>query len=135
MNWVTQPTDVIVGPLALKASGAEAVSTDNTAVEIGKGQYRIDFVVTAIDVASTDEFYNLNLEVNTRAATTTWKILGSVCIGTDGATAQDADDTTGTYSLIVNNPYDYQIRVASKIAGTSPSITYAVNAYPLARKA
>jgi hypothetical protein len=125
------PTGMNIGGLALKASGAVTSSTQETAVIVGKGKFRIVTTVTAVDVASTDEGYVVNLEANTAAATSTWFTLATLLAGGATTVWKMPSVVIGTYVTIVENPYDYQVRVTTTCLASGSSITFSVDAYPV----
>lgn len=127
----TFPTEMNLGGTALKASGAVTSSTQETAVFVGKGKFRIVTTVSAVDVAGTDEGYVVNLEANTAAVTGTWFKLATLVAGGATAVWKQPSIVIGTYVTIVQNPYDYQVRVTTTSLAASSSITFAVDAYPV----
>jgi len=126
-------------PVTLRASatttGASTKNTD-TAVLLGKGKYRVVTDVTVIETAGNDEGYTIVLEANTRAATSTWYEIGTIGhFGAAEVTGRAADDAADEYEIIVDNPYDYQVRVVTyKIGSTPTGITFSVKAYALSDK-
>ena len=135
MAYITRDNENEVGGVVLKASTTETSSTDTAGVTIGKGRYEIDVTISAIDVASGDEFYGILIEGNTEKDTTTWETLAANRFGHSSVNSTGVSDSATTYKFIVDNPLDYQLRVSSVIGGTSPSITYAVTAYRVPRRA
>jgi len=137
MIIATWTPDGKVGPFALKASGALTASANGTAYEVGKGKFRIVTAVTAIVVTANTEHYTVVIEANSRAASTVWNEIGvAFSGGAKEVTGRSADDAADEYEIIVDNPYDYQIRVTHYIVGSSDvSITDSVKAYPLDIKA
>lgn len=135
-NVATWSPDCKLGAVALKAAGLEAASTNSTAVEVGKGKFRAVLTWTACEVDTGDEFYNIVIEANTRAVTGTWKKIASLgCYGCAALTSDTVTPAAGAYEMIVDNPYDYQVRVTSYIRGTfGTGMNYSVDAYPLADK-
>lgn len=128
----TFPTEMNLGGLALKASSAVTASAQSSGVFVGKGKFRIVTTVTAVDVAGTDELYCIDLEANTAAATSTWFTLATLLSGGHTTVAKKPTLVAGTYVTIVENPYDYQVRVTTTItAGSTASITFSVDAYPV----
>lgn len=125
------PTGMLIGGTALKASGAVTASTQETAVEIGKGKFKIVTTVTAVDVASTDEGYVINLEASTRATPATWFTLATLLAGGATAVWKMPGIIIGTYVTIVENPYDYYVRVTTTCLASGSSITFSVDAYPV----
>lgn len=125
-----------LGAVTLEASAAHATNDAvGTAVFIGKGKKRIVTDATVVKVSGNNEMYLITLEANTIAATTTYKTIATLFAGGDtSVTGRDTDDVLDSQEIIIDNPYDYQVRVRSNMVGSSPSITYSVNAYPLGSK-
>lgn len=126
-----------LGGVTLKSAGLVAADTSETAVEIGKGKYRIVLTWTACEVASNDELYNVVLEANTRNATSTYyKVAPLGAYGALEVTGDEADTpSTGTMEVIADNPLDYQMRVRTYVNGTiATGINFSVTAYPLGSK-
>lgn len=118
--------------LALKAAALVAADTAETGVEVNRGWMMIEIVWTACEIASGDEFYNVQIQFNTRAATSTWLDGPNVAFGNaallGGAAATAA---TGRMVFGVFNPYDYQARVNTWVTGTiATGMNFAVNAFP-----
>lgn len=119
--------------LALKAAGLIAADTAETGVFIGRGWQIIEIVWTACEIATGDEFYNVQFQFNTLAATTTWVDGPNVAFGNaallGGAAATAA---TGRMLLAIFNRKDYQVRVNTWVTGTiATGFNYAVNAFPM----
>jgi hypothetical protein len=133
MSIATWSPDGKLGAVALKAAGLVAASATETAVEVGKGKFRIVSNITAIETASNNEMYNVVLEANSRSATTTWNEIGTLFArGASETTGRSADDSTDEEEIIVDNPYDYQVRVHTYVVGSiSTGINYTVDAYYL----
>jgi hypothetical protein len=127
----TFSTDMNLGGIALKASGAVTASTQETAVFLGKGKFRIVTVVSAVDVAGTDEGYVVNLEADSSAAAATYFEIATLLAGGATTVWKKPSIVTGTYVTIVENPYDYNVRVTTTILAGSSSITFSVTAYPV----
>lgn len=136
MNWATYEDPIgHGGGVALNAAGLIEVDTTATAVEVGKGMYKFVAVVTAIEVASNDEIFSIDIEANTRAATSTWKTIASISLGVSEITGRTADDAAGTYVFYGENPNDYQIRCHTKLSGSvATGINYTLSVYPLGLK-
>ncbi len=137
-NVASWPADEKLGGTTLRASAVCITTENGTSYELGKGKFRIVLTWTACDVDTTDEFYHPYIEANTRYATSTYYKIGSM--GVYGAAAVTSDTVTpsaGSFEMIVDNPYDYQIRACCKVRGTpgTTGLTYSVVAYPLGRKA
>lgn len=135
MAYATWQNDGKLGGVELKAAGAETSSTAQSGVVVGKGKMRVVTTITAIDTAGNDEHYTVVLEANTAAVTGTWYELGVLFSGGDSTTTgRSSDDTADELEIIIDNPYDYQVRVRSYMIGGTTSLTYSVNAYPLLDK-
>ena len=121
------------GGVTLQAAGLVTASAQNTAVAAGRGWYKIVCTVSAVEVASNDERYAIDIEANTADTTGTWFRLATVLdIGAAEVTGRQADDTTGTYVAAVFNPNDYQIRAVNHVLGTiATGFNCVVKAYPL----
>lgn len=130
--------DELLGGVTLRASANVQGSTINadSGVEVGKGRYALKVVVTVLDITSNDEHYIIDLQANTRSATSTWEDIGTaVCLGPVETTGRAADSATGTYWYIFENPNDYQIRAVTYLIGsTAGGITWAGTLYALPRK-
>jgi len=133
LSIATWSPDGKLDGVALKSAGAITSDTTEDAVELGKGKYRLVLAITAIDVNATDDLYTVFVDANTRNATSTWKrVTPKMCFGHSTATGDDASDSTDTYEIIVDNPYDYQLRVTTDVVGTvSTGINYTLTAYRL----
>ena len=111
--------------LVLKDAGLVAsTTTESTILDLGEGLVDAFLVidVTALEVASTDEIYNICLEASNVAAMTS----GSVCLTNTemgNATAPaDADTATGRFIIPFRNEqngtiYRY-VRLYTEVAGT-----------------
>lgn len=121
-----------LGGQVSKAAGAITASAAHTALEFAKCKFVAEIDWTACDVSSADELYIVTIEANTHAATTTWTVIGYLlAIGATASVASSGDATaTGQVRAAFDNPYDYQVRAHSYLAGTTPSITSAINFYP-----
>lgn len=126
-----------LGGVALKAAGLITADGTETGVELGKGKYRIVLTTTAVEIASNDELYVVELEANTRYATSTYYTIGTVAVlGASEVTGRDTDTAAAdSYEVIVDNPYDYQVRVRYYVNGTiATGCNFSVTAYPLLSK-
>jgi len=131
MAYATWINDNKLGPVTLLASVAETASTASFSnVEVGKGKMRVVTKYTAIDTIGTDEHYTVVLEANTRAVTGTWYEIGTLLsVGAAATTGRSGADTADEVEIIVDNPYDYQVRVRSYMVGATTSLTYSVLGY------
>lgn len=124
--------------LSLKAAGLIAADTNGSGVTVGRGLFLIRVKTTAVEIASNDEIYNLAIEANTAAATSTWKSLGPnvvlSCLEANGGQG-DSDDALDIV-FAVFNPYDYQIRYSLYVAGSiATGANFTVDAYPVQQAA
>ena len=131
MAIATWSPDGKLGPVVLKAAGLVAATTNETAVYVGKGKMRIVTAITAIEVASNNELYISVIEASDRSATTTWREIGTLFArGAKEVTGRTADDSTDEEEIIIDNPYDYNVRVTTYVVGSiATGINYSVNAY------
>jgi len=139
MAWtpVTRINDNKLGGVTLKAAGAITTDTTSTAVEIGKGKFRVVTTWSTCTVAANDELYHVVLEANTRSATSTWYELQTLAVlGAYEANGRQSDNaSTGSVETIVDNPLDYQVQVRTYVNGTEAGgCNFAVVAYPLGSK-
>ena len=121
------------GGVVLKAAGLVAADTAETGVFLGRGWHVINLVWTACEAATNDEFYNVQFQANTAAATSTWLDLPNVAFG-DTLLLGGAAETsaTGDMAFAIFNPYDYQVRVNTWVTGTiATGMNFAVTAYPI----
>lgn len=126
-----------LGGVTLKAAGLVAADKSETAVTIGKGKYRIVLATTAVEIADNDELYVVELEANTLNATSTYYTIATLAVlGALEVTGRDTDSSAAeTYEIIVDNPYDYQVRVRTYVNGTvATGVNFSVVAYPLMSK-
>jgi len=132
MAVATWSPDGKLGGVEIVASTAFTGDTTNSdGVTVGKGKMRIVVAVTAIEVASSNELFNIDIEANTEAASTTWYRIGNLCLGAAEVTGRAADDAIDEYEFIVDNPYDYQIRATTYVVGSvATGITFSITAYP-----
>lgn len=117
--------------VALKSAGAITSTTNETAVTLGKGRYRLYVNITAIDDDAADDLYHILIQANTESATSTWyELTPKMCFGNSTATGDSTSDSTDTFDIIVDNPYDHQMRVRTIVKGTvTTGINYTVDAY------
>ena len=134
MNWSTNYGDPVGagGGTEIRATGLTDVDETGTSYEVGKGRYKIVIVVSAIEIASNDENYNIDIEANTRAATSTYKTIGGLSLGPTEMTGRSSDDTIGTYVILIDNPNDHQIRTHVRLVGSvATGINFVATVYPL----
>ena len=121
------------GGVTLKAAGLVAADTAETGVFVGKGWMIIDLTWTASEIASGDEFYNVQFQFNTQAAASTWLDDINIAFG-NAALLGGAAATTAAGQMIfgLHNPYDHQVRVNTWVTGTiATGFNFAVTAYPM----
>lgn len=110
--------------LIMKAAGLVAASADGSIIDLGEGLVDGFLVidVTAVEVASTDEYYTISLEGSTVAAMTSAsvclakKVMGNVVV------PMDDDTTTGRYVIPFRNEENGEIqryvRLSTLVSGT-----------------
>jgi len=64
LTIATWSPDGKLGAVSLKAASAVTSDTTETAVEVGKGKFRLVIAITAIDVDTADDLYMVLLEAN-----------------------------------------------------------------------
>jgi hypothetical protein len=136
-NIATWPNDCKLGAYTLKSAALIAADTTGTSYELGKGKFRVVVTWTACEVDNNNELYNIVLEANTRAATSTYYKIGALgAYGAAEVTGDTADTaTSGAYECIIDNPYDYQVRYRVYVNGTMTNgMNFSVIAYPVATK-
>jgi len=138
MAIATWSPDGKIAPFEIKASAnvKGSTKTSGTAYEVGKGKFRAVTAITVLDVDDSDEHYTMVVEANTRADTSTWYEIGVLFSGgAHETTGRTADDAADEYEIIIDNPYDYQVRVVTYLIGsTDTGITSSVKLYALDRK-
>lgn len=100
----TFPTDLFDANIEIKAAGLIATTTEHTAIDLGSaaGVGKVVIDITAIEIASNDELYRI--EIQGSADNTTFYSLGSILVGpTEVLTADDPDTTVGRELLYFNN--------------------------------
>ena len=119
--------------LLLAASAAHTTAqTDvgSTILDLGAGLVEGYLIidVTAIDVASTDEYYVISLEGSNVAAMTSGSVELAVSRQGNVTAPGDADTAVGRFAVPFRNEqngttYRY-VRLSTAVAGTTPSITF-----------
>ena len=119
--------------LLLAASAAHTTAqTDvgSTIIDLGAGLVHGFLVidVSAIDVASTDEYYVISLEGSNVAAMTSGSVELAVSRQGNVTAPGDADTAVGRFAVPFRNEqngttYRY-VRLSTAVAGTTPSITF-----------
>jgi len=136
MATVRSRNFVVDTNLQLKASAAVTSSAAGSLIlDLGDAFFRGAVVidVSALDIASTDEFYTIILQGSPDSGFGTAGNIVELCaihIGAKGPRLSDADkdSTTGRYILRFQNElngatYRY-LRLYTVVAGTTPTITY-----------
>jgi hypothetical protein len=121
------------GGVAIRAAALVAADGADTGVFVGKGWMIIDLVWTACEIATGDEFYNVQFQFNTQAAASTWLDDINIAFGNaallGGAAATAA---AGEMIFAIHNPYDHQVRTNNWVTGTiATGFNYAATAYPM----
>jgi hypothetical protein len=113
------------------SAAAQVSSADKVLTFTGSAFTRGDVVidVTALDVASGDEKYTIELQLSDSATFASGVVVAaSLPLGDSSTTGNSADTTTGRFVLPATNryqEYDYLYgRLYTRVAGTSPTITY-----------
>jgi hypothetical protein len=122
-----------LGGVTLKAAALVAASEQTTGVIVGKGIYKVVVETTAVEIATGDECYIIDIEANTADTTATWIRLATVaCLGAATPTGRATGAiAANTLIAFVENPYDYQLRVNLSVIGTiATGINYSVKLYP-----
>lgn len=133
MAVVTNGIDYGSGGIAIRAAGLVAADGADSAVFTGRGWFLARIAWTACEIATGDEFYNIQFQANTAAATSTYVDLCNVSFGNSsllgGAAATAA---TGEMWIGVWNPNDYQVRTNNWVTGTiATGFNYSVDFYPV----
>jgi len=122
-----------MGAKALQASTSITSSTATTAVFVGKGLFAITIDVTALSLGGAAfDTVNFLVQRNTLAATTTWQEIGMLVVG--DATGLGAALGVDTYTIFVNNTGDNQVRIYAYVNGSTVSVTYSADIYPVRSK-
>jgi hypothetical protein len=132
------PNDNKLGGVTLKAAAAVIADTNSTAVFLGKGKFRVVTTWTTCEIDNNDELYHICLDADTLAAAATYYEIATLAVlGDSVATGRDADESsTGSKEVIVDNPYDSNVRVRTCVNGTvTTGCNFSVIAYPLGSKA
>ena len=116
---------------AVTASAAAQVSAAAKVLDLGAGRVAgvVMLDISAMDVTSGDEKYELEAQYSNDATFATGVVVGQVAkLGDSTTTGSSADSTTGRYELPVVNEingtrYRY-MRLFQRIAGTTPSINF-----------
>jgi hypothetical protein len=119
--------------LLLAASAAHTTAQTDvgaTIIDLGAGLVHGFLVidVSAIDVASTDEYYVISLEGSNVAAMTSGSVELAVSRLGNVTAPGDADTAAGRFAIPFRNEqngttYRY-VRLSTVVAGTTPSITF-----------
>jgi hypothetical protein len=125
-------TGVLSG-INLRASTLITASAAGTAAYVGMGTFIARLILIAIEVDSSNEGMFVDIQANTKAATSTWYDIARIgMFGDTVATGANADSTLGTYVQGIVNPYDHQLRVYTNIVGTiGTGFDYTLDIYPM----
>lgn len=117
---------------AVTSSAAAQVSSADKILDVGTGHVHGDVVidVTAIDVVSGDEVYQIELQLSSSATFASGIVVKNILrVGDSSVAFNSADSGTGRYTMEFDNEYAGTLyryaRLYHRIAGTTPSITYA----------
>ncbi len=121
-----------MGGTVLQASTTIITSTPTTGVEIGKGLHVIDIDITAIHQESGFDAVVFWVEVNTKAAPSTYEQVTGLPVGdATGTGIAILVEGAGTFPIVIYNPRDNAVRLNVKMLGSTDSITYSARIYPL----
>jgi hypothetical protein len=119
------------GAAAVTADGVSQVAAAAVSLQLGPGRFEGVLIidVSAIDVASADEVYNLVLQGAATSAFTTNEILAQMSLGATAARPGAAvTSVVGRYEIpFITEQHDttYEwVRLYADVGGTSPSITF-----------
>lgn len=119
------------GAAAVTADGVSQVASAAVNKKVGPGRFEGVLIidVTAIDVSSNDEFYNLILQGSSAQAFSTFETLAQMNLGATAARPGGSiTSVIGRYEIPFiteqhDTVYDW-IRLYTDVGGTTPSITY-----------
>ncbi len=121
----------------LKASGAVTATGASSILTLGDARWdgRVIVDVSALDVSSGDEAYELRVQVSDSASFASGnQTVGAFKFGDSTVTGGSADTVVGRYELGVSNEFNGTIytyvRINAVVAGTTPTITYAAYLAP-----
>ncbi len=127
----TRPGGTFDGNLEFKDAGLVAASAaakvDDAAkiVDIGTGEYKAEMIidVSAIEIATNDEVYNICVQLSTSATfASAIQTAAKLELGASEVLLGDTDSTVGRYKLMfdneVNGTYYRYARVYTVVAGT-----------------
>ena len=121
---------------AVAADAAAQVASVDKILDIGSGYVEglVQIDVTAIDITTGDEFYNLRLQLSNSssfAATVVTSVI--LPLGDSTVTGGSADTGLGRFELHFSNEFQGTLyryaRMYTDVGGTTPSITYTANMY------
>lgn len=123
--------------LLLKASGAVTSTAASSILNLGDARWdgRVIVDVSALDVASGDESYELRVQLSDSATFASGiQTVAAFKFGDSTVTGGSADTVVGRYELGFSNEFNgtlyTYVRINAVIAGTSPTITYAAYLAP-----
>jgi hypothetical protein len=115
----------------LKAAGAITATAASSILDKGAARYdaRVIVDISAIDVSSGDESYELRVQLSNSATFASGiQTVGSFRFGDSTVTGGSADTVVGRYELGISTEFNgttfRYIRINAVIAGTTPSINY-----------
>lgn len=115
----------------LKAAGAITATAASLILDKGAARWdgRVIVDVSALDVSSGDESYELRVQVsNSSTFAATVNTVASFRLGDSTVTGGSADSVVGRYELGFSTEFNgttfRYVRINAVIAGTTPSINY-----------
>lgn len=116
---------------AVTSSAAAQVGGADKILDVGTGYMEGDIIVdvTAIDVVSADEKYEIELQLSNSATFASGIVIPTVLkLGDSSVNNASADSVVGRYKMDFTNEYGGTLyryaRLYHRIAGTTPSINY-----------
>jgi hypothetical protein len=116
---------------AITASAQAQVGGVDKILDVGTGYVDADIVVdvTAMDVASGDEKYEIELQLSNSATFASGNVVKTVLkLGDSTVNGASADSVIGRYVMCFNNEFNGTVyryaRLYTRVAGTTPSINY-----------
>lgn len=118
------------GAAAMTADGITQVASANVSKKLGPGRFEAVLIVdvSAMDIVSNDEIYNIMLQ-GTNDAFTTKEILAHLALGaTEVRPGAAVDSVIGRYEVpFITEQHDVNydtVRLYVDLGGTTPSITF-----------
>lgn len=143
LGWQTQemPYENDGVSLTTSTTASSAGWDATTAVEVGRGDFWCQIVVTALGWAGSPrrgsgetmspDWCFFDVEANSRSASTSWYIIGNLILGDEAATGRSSSVGVGTYNIGCKNDSDYQVRIRVYLRQSLASVTYSAKAFPI----